>query len=216
MPSIARILWPRRFQVTTNSSLVGGLTRNGVAFTYEEVVRALFGIKLFRVIFQASGTFTSGGGSWSFNDSSVVNQGDTSTGSGTGYPDEKGMVLYNKATVDYLTISDPQKTVAWYRPGETSYFFDGNYYPDFAATRTNIGQPNFRIGLGPAGAISTFIGTILGKPITCQLTGFGFNVASNSFSITAEEYWPFDPGDGGGPIFNATTGNILRGPFPPL
>lgn len=32
-------------------------------------------------------------------------------------------------------------------------------------------------------------------------------------SITAEEYWPYDPGDGGGPIYDSATGAQLR-PFP--
>ena len=36
---------------------------------------------------------------------------------------------------------------------------------------------------------------------------------SASMSITAEEYWPYDPGDGLGPIYNSTTGAQLRG-FP--
>lgn len=34
-----------------------------------------------------------------------------------------------------------------------------------------------------------------------------------SMSITAEEYWPYDPNDGGGPIYDSTTGAQLRG-FP--
>jgi hypothetical protein len=36
---------------------------------------------------------------------------------------------------------------------------------------------------------------------------------SASMSIAAEEYWPYDPGDGGGPIYDSTTGAQLR-PFP--
>ena len=36
---------------------------------------------------------------------------------------------------------------------------------------------------------------------------------SASMSITAEEYWPYDPGDGGGPIYDSVTGAQLRG-FP--
>lgn len=33
------------------------------------------------------------------------------------------------------------------------------------------------------------------------------------FKITADEYWPYDPNDGGGPIYDKATGKQLR-PFP--
>jgi hypothetical protein len=36
---------------------------------------------------------------------------------------------------------------------------------------------------------------------------------SGSLSIEAIEYWPYDPGDGGGPIYDSATGRQLR-PFP--
>ena len=42
-----------------------------------------------------------------------------------------------------------------------------------------------------------------GSPIYGYLAG----------SISAEEYWPYDPGDGGGPIYDSATGAQLR-PFP--
>jgi hypothetical protein len=38
-------------------------------------------------------------------------------------------------------------------------------------------------------------------------------VASCACTLTATEYWPYDPGDGGGPIYDSTTGAQLR-PFP--
>jgi hypothetical protein len=52
--------------------------------------------------------------------------------------------------------------------------------------------------------------------------GYGFSVDTGTGSapqrygpgaIAAEEYWPYDPGDGGGPIYDTTTGKQLR-PFP--
>jgi hypothetical protein len=36
---------------------------------------------------------------------------------------------------------------------------------------------------------------------------------SCNFVLTATEYWPYDPGDGGGPIYDSATGEQLRG-FP--
>ena len=36
------------------------------------------------------------------------------------------------------------------------------------------------------------------------------DVAALNFKISAAEYWPYDPGDGGGPIYDAETGAQLR------
>jgi hypothetical protein len=41
----------------------------------------------------------------------------------------------------------------------------------------------------------------------------GGTVGDFSHTIAATEYWPYDPGDGGGPIYDSTTGAQLR-PFP--
>ena len=44
-------------------------------------------------------------------------------------------------------------------------------------------------------------------------------VGNGSLSISIHEYWPYDPGDGGGPIYDSDTGAQLRGnlnlAFPP-
>ena len=42
---------------------------------------------------------------------------------------------------------------------------------------------------------------------------FGNDKASGTISIEATEYWPYNPNDGLGPIYNASTGAQLR-PFP--
>lgn len=69
--------------------------------------------------------------------------------------------------------------------------------------------------IGNGGGVENEIGT-------CTLTsavgskefalGSTFN-GTASVEISAVEYWPYDPGDGGGPIYNSTTGAQLRG-FP--
>ena len=40
-----------------------------------------------------------------------------------------------------------------------------------------------------------------------------YRIVSLQSTLTATAYWPYDPGDGGGPIYDATTGQQLR-PFP--
>ena len=39
---------------------------------------------------------------------------------------------------------------------------------------------------------------------------YGYNL---QLDISPSEYWPYDPGDGLGPIYDSTTGEQLR-PFP--
>ena len=39
---------------------------------------------------------------------------------------------------------------------------------------------------------------------------FLFNADSGSLSISIHEYWPYDPSDGGGPIYDSATGAQLR------
>jgi hypothetical protein len=65
----------------------------------------------------------------------------------------------------------------------------------------------------PAGSVSG--GTIImdGLTLPSWLYGQFAPITSGSITITASEYWPYDPGDGGGPIYNSTTGAQLRG-FP--
>ena len=88
--------------------------------------------------------------------------------------------------------------------------------------------PSLSLGyVNGAGSIGTFLtqsggnipgGTIIMDGITL-LSYFQSNLyptngpSSGSITITASEYWPYDPGDGGGPIYNSATGAQLRG-FP--
>ena len=40
-----------------------------------------------------------------------------------------------------------------------------------------------------------------------------YRISSLQSTLTATAYWPYDPGDGGGPIYDTATGQQLR-PFP--
>lgn len=40
-----------------------------------------------------------------------------------------------------------------------------------------------------------------------------YRIASLQSTLTATAYWPYDPEDGGGPIYDSATGQQLR-PFP--
>lgn len=86
--------------------------------------------------------------------------------------------------------------------------------------------PSLSLGyVNGAGSIGTFLtelpdgdipgGTIIMDGITLP-SYFQSNLyptngpSSGSITITASEYWPYDPGDGGGPIYDSATGAQLR------
>jgi len=62
---------------------------------------------------------------------------------------------------------------------------------------------------------STSGGTIImdGLTLPSWLYGQFAPITSGSITITATEYWPYDPGDGKGPIYDSASGAQLRG-FP--
>jgi hypothetical protein len=79
------------------------------------------------------------------------------------------------------------------------------------------------VGNTPLGEYGTFTYTLLGQTFSAPIYGFnsrydqaGFsNTLSVNSSLEAIEYWPYDPGDGFGPIYDKDTGAQLR-PFPNL
>ena len=70
--------------------------------------------------------------------------------------------------------------------------------------------------VGNTGTYGTFTYSLLGQSFTTPFyasNSTGGGSLSVSASLVAEEYWPYDPGDGGGPIYDSATGAQLR-PFP--
>ena len=78
--------------------------------------------------------------------------------------------------------------------GEESY--RSNYNPDYDFGTNGTWELNFS-------------GYSFTKPLYKVLSNSG----PASVVMNAVEYWPYDPGDGGGPIYDSTTGAQLRG-FP--
>ena len=81
----------------------------------------------------------------------------------------------------------------------------GDYYPHL----------NIAFDGGNGGIISTIPAAgILGGNITIdgqQADSFLYPDTTDGFiTVTASEYWPYDPGDGGGPLYDSTTGQQLR------
>lgn len=63
------------------------------------------------------------------------------------------------------------------------------------------------------GEYGTFNLKMLGQTFSSPIFAIntrGGNVMDITVTLEAEEYWPYDPGDGGGPIYNSTTGAQLR------
>ena len=66
---------------------------------------------------------------------------------------------------------------------------------------------------GNTGTYGTFTYSLLGQNFTAPFYAnntLGSNDLTISASLAAEEYWPYDPNDGGGPIYSSTTGTQLR------
>ena len=71
--------------------------------------------------------------------------------------------------------------------GITSYAYDAS---GVVATMDGIALPVFNV----------YVGNTISQ------------VSTGTITITPEEYWPHDPDDGDGPVFNTTTGATLRDP----
>jgi len=66
---------------------------------------------------------------------------------------------------------------------------------------------------GNTGTYGTFTYSLLGQSFTAPIYAInstGGGSLSVSASLVAEEYWPYDPQDGGGPIYDSATGAQLR------
>jgi hypothetical protein len=64
---------------------------------------------------------------------------------------------------------------------------------------------------GNTGSYGVFTYSLLGQSFTAPIYAYNRFVGNDdtlsiSASLVAEEYWPYDPGDGGGPIYDSATG----------
>ena len=86
---------------------------------------------------------------------------------------------------------------------------EGLYYPSLSLGYTN-GAGFIGTSLVEGGSVTG--GTIImdGLTLPSWLYGQFAPITSGSITVTASEYWPYDPNDGGGPIYSTTTGAQLR------
>jgi hypothetical protein len=87
------------------------------------------------------------------------------------------------------------------------------YYPSLSVSYSNGAGIVGTVGVEPQGQVSGGTITMDGLSIPSLIYGQFNPIISGSITITASEYWPYDPNDGGGPIYDSTTGAQLRG-FP--
>ena len=92
-----------------------------------------------------------------------------------------------------------------------------NYFVSFAI---NDGYDSYQSEYKPDSDYGTngtwelnFSGYSITKPLYRTLPAGVGNIGPASVVMNAAEYWPYDPGDGKGPIYNNLTGAQLRG-FP--
>lgn len=80
----------------------------------------------------------------------------------------------------------------------------------------NISPHPFQAEYSTYGEYGTFYLKMLGETFFCPIFAQNSRGGTNmdiSVTLEATEYWPYDPGDGDGPIYDSATGAQLR-PFP--
>jgi hypothetical protein len=75
----------------------------------------------------------------------------------------------------------------------------GIVFPETPETETSV---ILFVGDGPS--------VTPGDDFATEIAPTSLEITDSSFVLEAEEYWPYDPLDGGGPIYDATTGVQLR------
>lgn len=90
-------------------------------------------------------------------------------------------------------------------------YYQGQLYPQIAAF-IRVDDIGFGTITTTEGAVSAGTMSIDGISLSLTLgeTSPAPPGSSASITVTAEEYWPYDPGDGLGPIYDSTTGDKLR------
>jgi hypothetical protein len=87
---------------------------------------------------------------------------------------------------------------------------DEVYYPSLSLGYTNGAGSIGTLLVEQPGQVSGGTITMDGLELPSLLYGTFAPITSGSITVTASEYWPYDPGDGGGPIYNSATGAQLR------
>lgn len=120
---------------------------------------------------------------------------------------------------------------------EPVYYHDGQYYPNILSSLIIRATAGTFDGDGSASSVKTLFYNAVAVPpdislttpftidgITSEVESFmqqediddgGTAITSisiGSIVISIKEYWPYDPGDGGGPIWDSSTGDQLRSP----
>ncbi len=126
---------------------------------------------------------------------------------------ERGIVCV-KETVGVYNYTEPNQFsmylfIDFFPTNSRTVYFGNQLYPQFAAT-ISVDGVSCSTASDNENALQVGVATIDG--VTCPLT-LGEDVYvdfSASITITPEEYWPYDPEDGGGPIYDSATGARIR------
>jgi len=144
--------------------------------------------------------------------------------SGKALENEKELVCYNSFGANIVGYGFPQIFFAWRTDAHVR--MDGvpwvkvtngakQYRPRVAFFASIHPYPGIRaVSFNDANTQGHFSYDLLGETFQC---GISSQITDPSLTVTASlqatEYWPYDPGDGLGPIYDSTTGAQLR-PFP--
>lgn len=119
----------------------------------------------------------------------------------------------------YWTYGGVPSPAAYFKTIDGSVFLKPTIHFEASTVRwVDIRANNFPTSQGTYGKLSykllgqTFETDIYARNTRSTDVGFA-NFLDIQINLEATEYWPYDPNDGGGPIYDKTTGQQLR-PFP--
>lgn len=139
--------------------------------------------------------------------------------------DERGLVCVSSATTSFTQFADTPVgnylldlvMLSSLRPIKT----DGQNLFFSADFTMSVPIPGGSIGMSPSGSFVATAGSFVYQAGELEITRPIYFVRNREIEfvptinvlVKPARYWPYDPGDGGGPIYDTVTGRLLRG-FP--
>jgi hypothetical protein len=196
------------FCISQTNAAVGSLTNYPVGFAAVTLLKWYWRVKSWSV----SATLTSdnfyAGGTYTYSGTVTNNNILHSSSAGSTATSEKNLVCRRRTVFSETTEASAMFVLELFASVEKSTDL---FYP-YIDISFDVGLAG-SIGLFQAEGVESVEGqfiTIDGVPLPSYCNG---DVVSGSISVSASHYWPYDPGDGGGPIYDSATGAQLR-PFP--
>lgn len=193
------------FCISQTNAAVGSLTNYPVGLDVVTLLKWYWKVKTWSV----SATLTSdnfyAGGTYTYSGTVTNNNILHGSSAASAATSEKNLVCRRRTVFSETTEESAMFVFELFASAEKN----GDLFYPYIDIGFDVGLAGY-IGLFQAEGVESVEGqfiTIDGVPLPSYLNG---DVVSGSVSVSASEYWPYDPGDAAGPIYNAATGEQLR------